>query len=106
VRFAKPCALGINVTVTMAVLMNRVTKKVGGETFDVAVGAFLPTQSLLSPATNGTANDLASITALFDPLPPAALSSGLVTVRLSAPGPPVNANITNYRFVYVDVACR
>lgn len=106
VRFEKPCALGINVTVTMAVLMNRVTKKVGGETLGVSVGAFLPTQSLLSPVTNGSANDLASVTALFDPMPPAALSNGLVAVRLSAPGPPVNVNVTNYRFVYVDVACR
>ena len=106
VRFATPCAAGINVTVTMASLMNRITHKVGGETFTVAVGSFLPVQSFLSPVTNGTAHDLMTVTALFDPMPLTALSSGLVTVQLGAPGPPTNANITNYRFWYVDVNCR
>ena len=98
--------MGINVTVTLASLTDRATRKIGGETFTIAVGAFLPTQSFLSPVTNGSATDLRTVTALFDPMPPAALSSGLVTVQLGAPGPPVNANVTNYRFWYVDVNCR
>lgn len=101
VRFTAPCARGINATVTLSS-----TLKGGGETLLVSIGAFLPTATVLSPATNGSRTDLKAVTTLFDPLPPAALSSGLVTLRLTVPGPPINVNITKYELWYVDVSCR
>jgi hypothetical protein len=98
VRFGERCAAGINVTVTFSCPKG---DKVGGEPLEVSVGAFAPPVNIASPATDGTGAELVGVTALFGALPPAALASGLVTVRLRVPVTPVN-----YKLWFVDVACR
>lgn len=98
VRFGARCAAGINVTVTFSCPKG---DKTGGEPLEVSVGAFAPLVTIASPATDGTGKELVGVTALFDALPPAALASGLVTVRLRVPVAPVH-----YELWYVDVACR
>jgi hypothetical protein len=98
VRFGESCSAGINVTVTFSCPKG---DKVGGEPLEVSVGAFAPLVTIVSPPTDGTGKELVGVTALFDALPPAALASGLVTVRLRVPVAPVH-----YELWYVDVACR
>lgn len=98
VRFesALACAAGINVTVTMSS-----TLKTGEEPLEVSVGSFLPPVNVSSPATNGSRTDLGIATALFPKMPPAALKSGLVTVRLRVP-----VDGVHYELWYLDVNCR
>ena len=96
VRFGARCAAGINVTVSMT---SRVAA--GGDPLEVSVGAFTPPATIASPATDGSGKQLAAATALFGALPPAALASGLVTVRLRVPAAGVK-----YELWFVDAGCR
>ena len=96
VRFPSRCAAGINVTVTFSSYV-----AAGGDPLEVSVGTFTPPATIASPATDGSGKQLAAATALFGALPPAALASGLVTVRLRVPAAGVK-----YELWYVDVSCR
>lgn len=96
VRFPSACAAGINVTVHMSS-----TLRAGGDPLEVSVGAFLPPVTVVSPPTSGSKADFVPVTALFPSLPTAALSNGLVTVRLRVP-------IAGVKYVLksLDVTCR
>ena len=97
VRFAAPCAAGLNVTIGMT----GEAKAPGGEPLEVSVGAFMPPMNISSPPSDGSRRDWTSVSALFLPLPAAALANGLVTVRLRVP-------IAGVKYILrsVDVGCR
>ena len=97
VRFGAPCGAGVVVTVGMSAEK----RTSGGEPLEVSVGAFLPAANVSSPPANGSRADWTPVSALFPPLPAAALANGLVTVRLRVPVAGVN-----YILRSVDVACR
>ena len=97
VRFATPCAAGTNVTVGMT----SESKGPGGDPLEVSVGAYLPAVNITSPPANGSRTDWTGVSALFPPMPAAALANGLVTVRLRVPVAGVK-----YILRSVDVACQ
>ena len=97
VRFAAPCAAGLNVTVGMT----SEVKTAGGDLLEVSVGAFLPAMNISSPPADGSRRDWTGVSALFPAMPAAALANGLVTVRLRVPVAGVK-----YILRSVDVDCR
>jgi hypothetical protein len=76
------CSKGIKVTV----YMTHEKKSPGGQALDVMVGVFLPAQQVHSAPADGTRKDFTGVSTTFPPPPAgAALSSGLITVRLRVP---------------------
>jgi len=96
VRFGAACAAGISVTVHMESSKGAP----GGDPLEVSVGSFLPPATILAPP-GGASPVFSPVTALFPPLPAAALANGLVTVRLRVPVAGVK-----YKLESLDVSCR
>ena len=96
VRFPSKCTAGTNVTVSIAS-----TVPAGGDPLEVSIGSFLPPVTITSVPMSSKKPVFVGVSALFPPLPAAALPNGLVAVHLRVP-----VENVKYQLAAIDVACR